>query len=85
MFARSTMLAYLAEADRARFTEAMAALRLQGRGHWISNEAPTIIPGVTASSGRPKASGVSSAPFLLALDGNPVAWTHGHGRALRWI
>ncbi len=81
----SAVVAYLAEPDRARFAEAMATLRLRGRGHWVSNEAPTIIPGVAVSGGPPVASGVSSAPFLLALDGHPVAWTHGHGRALRWI
>ena len=81
----SAVLAYLVEADRARFAEAMATLRLQGRGHWVSNEAPNVIPGVTASASPPKASRVSSAPFLLALDGHPVAWTHGHGRALRWL
>jgi hypothetical protein len=27
----------------------------------------------------------SDDPFLLALDGRPVAWAHGHGRALWWL
>ena len=42
----SAVLAYLAEGDRDRFTESMAALP----GHWVSNEGPRVVPGVTATA-----------------------------------
>ena len=79
----SAVLAYLDEGDRLRFTESMAALP----GHWVSNEGPRVVPGVTATAGAPPdaADVVGQAPFVLGLDGRAVAWTHGHGRGLSWI
>ena len=66
-----------------RFTEPMAALP----GHWVSNEGPRVVPGVTATAGAPPDATdvVGQAPFVLGLDGRAVAWTHGHGRGLSWI
>jgi uncharacterized protein DUF2332 len=81
----SAVLAYLDEPDRARFGDEIAALGVQRRGHWVSNEGRTVVPAVRSSVPPPESSAVSTAPFLLALDGDPVGWTHGHGRALRWI
>ena len=26
-----------------------------------------------------------TATFVLGVDGRAVAWTHGHGRAMRWF
>ena len=79
----SAVLAYLDEGDRLRFTESMAALP----GHWVSNEGPRVVPGVTATAGAPPdaADVVGQAPFVLGLDGRAVAWTHGHGRGVSWI
>jgi hypothetical protein len=77
----SAVLAYLSEADRARFAETMATLR----GHWISNEGPLVVPGIEPPSRPPDTSAVTGGALLLSLDGAPVAWTHGHGRALRWL
>ncbi len=79
----SAVLAYLDEGDRLRFTESMAALP----GHWVSNEGPRVVPGVTATAGAPPDATdvVGQAPFVLGLDGRAVAWTHGHGRGLSWI
>lgn len=79
----SAVLAYLTEAERDRFTATVSDLR----GHWVSNEGPRVLPGLarTATSAPPAGSAVGTAPFLLALDGRAVAWTHAHGRALCWI
>jgi hypothetical protein len=77
----SAVLAYLSEGDRHRFAEAMTARR----GHWISNEGPQVVPVIDPPPAAPPSSAVNGATFLLALDGAPVAWTHGHGRAVRWL
>jgi hypothetical protein len=77
----SAVLAYLSEADRARFAETITAVRC----HWVSNEGPQVVPGIEPPPAPPASSAVNGATFLLALDGAPVAWTHGHGRALRWL
>ena len=73
----SAVVAYLSRADRARFVETVAGLR----GHWVSNEGPAVVPGLHTDASPP--AGVPA--FLLALDGQPVAWAHGHGRALWWM
>lgn len=44
---------------------------------WISNEAPGVFPAIAAKAGTPTRRG-----FLLAVDGEPVAWTDPHGA---WI
>ena len=79
----SAVLAYLSPGDRVRFAEMMAGTR----GHWVSNEGPRVVPGLaaTARADAPTDSSVGSAPFLLALDGRAVGWTHGHGHALWWL
>jgi len=71
----SAVLAYLPADDRARFVDLVRGLP----GHWISNEGPEVVPSIDAP--EPPAPD----PFLLALDGRPVAWAHGHGRALWWL
>jgi hypothetical protein len=71
----SAVLAYLSPEDRARFVDVVRGLP----GHWISNEGPEVVAAIEAP--QPP----SDDPFLLALDGRPVAWAHGHGRALWWI
>jgi hypothetical protein len=48
---------------------------------WISNEAPGVFPAIRdrlTGRGPPGA-------FLLAVDGNPVAWTDAHGAWIDWI
>ncbi len=79
----SAVLAYLSAPDRARFETAALATR----GHWVSNEGPLVLPGITATAngGPPAGSVVGPAPFVLALDGRAVAWTEGHGRSVRWL
>lgn len=73
----SAVLAYVPAEVRAAFAELVGGLP----GHWISNEAAGVLPGVITDVPAPD----GPAPFLLALDGRPVAWTAPHGQALRWL
>jgi hypothetical protein len=77
----SAVLAYLSGADRSRFVETMRTTR----GHWVSNEGPSVVPTVVPPPSPPTTSAVTGGVLLLSLDGRPVAWTHGHGRSLRWL
>ncbi len=78
----SAVIAYLDDADRARFHDLMTDLVAGGRCHWISNEGPRVLPRVS-ESGPPMPGDVRG--FVLGVDGRAVAWTHGHGRWLRWL
>jgi hypothetical protein len=49
--------------------------------YWISNEAPRVLPDVAARASAP----VPPGWFILAVNGEPVAWTDPHGAALQWI
>jgi hypothetical protein len=76
----SAVIAYLEPADRERFAAMMAGLVGDGGCHWVSNEGPRVLPhlvpaGVEVPFGR----------FVLAVDGRPVALTHGHGAELDWL
>ncbi|WP_279306365.1 DUF2332 family protein [Micromonospora globispora] len=73
----SAVLAYVSAEVRAAFAELVGGLP----GHWISNEAAGVLPGVITDVPPPD----GAAPFLLALDGRPLAWTAPHGQALRWL
>ena len=75
----SAVIAYLEEADRDRFHDLMTGLVAEGRCRWISNEGRRVLPAVTG--GRE----VPSGRFVTALDGVPVAWSHGHGHAIDWL
>lgn len=74
----SAVIAYLEDADRERFHDVMTGLVADGACHWVSNEAPHVLPRVSG--------GLEVGPgrFVLALDGVPVAAAHGHGHALEW-
>ena len=75
----SAVIAYLEEPDRRRFHDLMTGLVAEGRCRWISNEGRRVLPGVTGSLEVP------SGRFVTALDGVPVAWSHGHGHAIDWL
>ncbi|WP_091554579.1 DUF2332 domain-containing protein [Micromonospora pattaloongensis] len=49
-------------------------------GHWISVEAPDVLPyrGLPAAPNQ-------ALHNVLALDGTPLAWTRGHGQAMTWF
>lgn len=78
----SAVIAYLEEADRARFESMMTDLVAAGRCHWVSNEGKRVLPNVTATGPEiPE----GYATFVLGIDGHAVAWTHGHGRSMTWL
>jgi len=75
----SAVVAYLEEAERARFHALMTTLVGSGRCRWISNEGPRVLPLVTGDLVVPPGR------FVTALDGRPVALSHGHGHAVDWL
>jgi hypothetical protein len=77
----SAVIAYLEEPDRRRFRDLMAGLVADGRCHWVSNEGKRVLPEVTATGPDLPA----RETFVLGVDGRAVAWTHGHGRSMRWF
>jgi hypothetical protein len=78
----SAVAAYLTEEDRDRFRDLMGGLVAAGRCHWVSNEAPKVLPEVTATGPDvPETERV----FVLGIDGRAVAWTHGHGLRMLWL
>ncbi|TFD62757.1 DUF2332 domain-containing protein [Cryobacterium suzukii] len=74
----TAVLAYLNEPDRNRFAAQMTRLPVR----WLSNEGQSVVPGVLERLAEAPA--LSSA-FILALDGEPIALTQPHGRALHWL
>jgi hypothetical protein len=49
-------------------------------GHWISNEAPAVLP----YDGLPVPPG-DALYNVIALDGTPLAWSRPHGQAMIWF
>lgn len=78
----SAVVAYLTEEDRARFHDLMTILVDQGACHWVSNEGKRVLPRITAT-GPPVPDDLAT--FVLGIDGQAVAWTHGHGRSMSWL
>ncbi len=74
----SAVVAYLEEPDRRRFHDLMTGLVDEGRCRWISNEGRRVLPAVTGELEVPPGR------FVTALDGSPVAFSHGHGHAIDW-
>lgn len=75
----SAVVAYLDEPARERFHDLMSGLVASGRCRWISNEGRRVLPRVTGDLAVP------SGRFVTALDGVPVAWSHGHGHTVDWL
>ena len=75
----SAVVAYLEVPQRERFHDLMTGLVAAGRCRWISNEGRRVLPRVTGDLAVP------SGRFVTALDGVPVAWSHGHGHAIHWL
>lgn len=75
----SAVVAYLDEPDRRRFHALMTDLVAAGRCRWISNEGPRVLPDVTRGLAVPPGR------FVTALDGVPVALSHGHGHTVDWL
>ena len=78
----SAVAAYLDDDERERFQSMMTGLVADGVCHWISNEGKRVLPEVTATGPEiPE----ELFTFVLGLDGQAVAWTHGHGASMRWL
>ena len=75
----SAVIAYLEEPGRRRFQDLMTGLVAEGRCRWISNEGRGVLPTVTGDAAVP------SGRFVTALDGVPVAFSHGHGHTIDWV
>ncbi|CUR61754.1 conserved hypothetical protein [metagenome] len=75
----SAVIAYLDVPQRERFHDLMTGLVAAGQCRWISNEGPRVLPRVTGDLTVPPGR------FVTALDGVPVAWSHGHGHAIHWL
>ena len=58
----------------------MSGLVADGRCHWVSNEGPRVLPELV-----PPDVPIPFGRFVLAVDGRPVALTHGHGHELDWL
>jgi hypothetical protein len=76
----SAVIAYLEAEDRARFAKMMTQLVAAGRCHWVSNEGPRVLPDLV-----PAGVDIPFGRFVMAVDGTPVALTHGHGAELDWL
>ena len=74
----TAVLAYVSALEaRLRFVDTVR----RSRAVWISNEVPAVFPDIAARS--PKL--VPRGKFLLAVDGEPKAWTGPHGQSLDWF
>ena len=74
----SAVLAYATPEHRRRFAEVVRDLP----GHWVANEAPTVLEGLVDSPAVPEP---DPGRFLVARDGAPVAWSDPHGQSLFWL
>lgn len=75
----SASIVYMMPEPRARFIEYVTSLP----GRWISNEGRGIVPSAAASLGPTTAPDRSE--FVLALDGEAIAFTGAHGQRLDWL
>lgn len=74
----TAVLSYIQDQTlRERFAEAM----MKSRAVWISNESPRVFPNMAAKAPPPPSPG----RFLLAVDGEAVAWTGPHGQSIDWF
>jgi hypothetical protein len=74
----TAVLAYVSALEaRLRFVDTVR----RSRAVWISNEVPAVFPDIAARAPTPMPRG----KFLLAVDGEPKAWTGPHGQSLDWF
>jgi len=78
----SAVIAYLDEPRRRAFYDQLTDLVTGRACRWVSNEAPQVLPEITRTG---PAMPAETARFVLGLDGQAVAWTQAHGRAITWL
>lgn len=75
----TAVLAYLPAAAKEAFAELVAGLPVR----WVSQEGVGVLPAVRDRLPEPPAP--DEARFLLALDGEPLAYTAAHGGRIDWL
>lgn len=75
----TAVAAYLDTDDRQRLRSLVGRLP----GHWVCQEGIDVFPSIAARLPRRPPEGTP--PFVLALDGEPVAFTAPHGGRLAWL
>ncbi len=74
----TAVLTYVgSQRDRDAFAQAV----METGATWISNEAPGVFPQIAGNVSGPR----HADRFLLAIDGQPVAWTGPHGQSIEWF
>jgi hypothetical protein len=73
----TAVLAYVGPTEREEFARSVTSLC----DVWISNEAPQVFLDIAARAGALGPRG----HFLLAANGQPLAWADPHGASLDWI
>jgi hypothetical protein len=73
----SAVLSYLDGAGRDAFRAQLAALAEHRDLVWVSNEGPRVVVDVPIPDGP--------VPFVLARDGQPLAYADPHGASLDWF
>jgi hypothetical protein len=76
----SAVLAYMSADAQAQFVATAKSLR----GHWISNEGLSLAP-VVSTTVLPPPPNPTKAFFVLAKDGEAVAYAGPHGQSLLWF
>ncbi|MGB7253251.1 MAG: DUF2332 domain-containing protein [Xanthobacteraceae bacterium] len=74
----TSVLSYIA--DHAQQQE-FGRRAMSAANFWISNEQQQVLPELTTGIVKTDIPG----RFLMALNGEPVAWTDQHGAAMEWI
>lgn len=77
----TAVLAYLDEGTRQQFAATMGGLPVW----WLANEGSGIVPGVLDRMQTRGIQPTGQSDFVLSLDGEPIAFTQPHGRALHWL
>jgi len=74
----TAVLGYVSnKSERSAFAESVLSMC----DYWISNEAPLVLADIAARGSAP----VPPGGFVLAINGEPVAFTDPHGAALQWL
>lgn len=75
----TAVLAYLPAEAKEAFTELVTGLPVR----WVSQEGVPVLPAVRSRLSEPPAPEESR--FVLALDGEPLAYTAPHGGSIDWL
>jgi hypothetical protein len=77
----TAVLAYVAKDARQQFVDIMNRLQVT----WLSNEGRGVLPGISEQLDKRALSARMPSDFVLSRNGEPIAFTQPHGRALQWF